>query len=123
MTVPRAAGLALLLVLTLALPAPAAETAAAKRAAAAYRTLLKQYDDAVSAYQKALQGAKTAKERRQVFQEKHPKVGTFAKRFTALAREHAGTPAAVDALSWVVTHPVDPTIPEARLRADALAAL
>jgi len=88
-----------------------------------YKALAKEYDDALLAYQKAFQSAKTDDERAKVVRDKHPRTGDYAKKFMALAREHADRPAAVDALVWVVVHPLDPSLAESALRARALGLL
>jgi peroxiredoxin len=95
----------------------------APKGAAAYRALEKEYNEALAGYQKALSEAKTADDKQKVMRERHPRVGDFAARFTALARKHPDSPAAVDALFWVATHPLAPADPQAGLRADALSAL
>src|SRR5262249_21066789 len=67
--------------------------------------------------------AKTDKDREKVQREKSPPVGKFAAGFMALARKFPSSPAAVDALFWVATHPVDVRDAGAGLRGEALSIL
>jgi peroxiredoxin len=91
-------------------------------AEAAYRALEKEYNDALVDYQKALREADTPQEKQQVMRDRHPPVGKFAARFLALARKYSDSPAAVDALFWVATHPTAPD-DRAGLRAEAMTLL
>src|SRR4051794_25891144 len=86
----------------------------------AHDALLKEYDDALAAFRQAFDAATTPKEKQAVFEAKHPKPAAFAPRFLAIARDGADSPAAVEALSWVVLHPVDPALKESALRAEVL---
>ena len=116
----RAAGAVAVLGLCLALGTAAGFP---PEGADAYLALQKKYDDALDAYQKALQQARTPQEKRKAQSDKHPRVGEFATQFMALADKFPGSDSAVDALFWVATHPVEPTSPEAGLRARALTTL
>jgi thiol-disulfide isomerase/thioredoxin len=111
------------LILFLLVPAAALASQNDTSPSAAYKALAKEFDDALAAYQKAYQAARTPEEKQKVVKEKHPPVADFATKFMALARQHAGTAAAADALVWVVTHPLDAAQPEAKLRDEALGLL
>ncbi len=66
-----------------------------------YRALVKRYDDAEKAYQKAAYGA-TPEETSKIWVRMAPDMGDLGTRFVALAERYPGDPAAVDALLWVV---------------------
>jgi hypothetical protein len=68
-----------------------------------YKALVKEYQDATNAFQKAMREAKTNEERVKAMQLR-PNAQKFAERFLALAEKHPKDPAAVDALVWVATH-------------------
>jgi hypothetical protein len=68
-----------------------------------YQALLKEQNDAMNAYRKAYQEAKTQEEKNKVFAEKYPKPEKAAPKFLELAEKNPKDPAAVDALTWVVT--------------------
>src|SRR5262249_39352534 len=89
----------------------------------AYEALAKEYDDALEAYQKAFQAAKSDDERAKVVRDKHPRAADYAKKFMALARDHADSPAAVDSLVWVVVHPLDAWVEESARRGKGLGLL
>lgn len=110
---------ALLLALAAA-PATAAQKAKESPGEAAYRALVKEHHAALAEFQKALAAARTPEQRQKAHRDKHPRVEDFAPRFAALARQHPASPAAVDALAWVVTHPAPPASPAAALRPQAL---
>lgn len=94
--------------------------ARADSAGDAYKSLAKEYDDALAAYQKAFGAAKTDEERAKVLRDRHPNVASYAKKFMAMASEHPDNTAAVDSLVWVVLHPMDSSLEEAALRDKAL---
>jgi peroxiredoxin len=120
----RALGLAVVLGLgaACATAVSAVQRGSPPRGQKACRALEKEYNDAVADYQKAVQKAKTDEEKK-ALADRHPRVGAFAARFMALARKYPDSPAAIDALFWVATHPVAPTDAQAGLRGDALTAL
>ncbi|MGL4553786.1 MAG: hypothetical protein ACRC33_21695, partial [Gemmataceae bacterium] len=89
----------------------------------AYDRLVQEYDDAVAAFRQAADAAATPKQKQAAFDAKHPRPAAFAPRFLAVARDGADSPAAVEALGWVVMHPVEPALKESALRAQALSAL
>ena len=82
----------------------------------AYRALEAEHAAELAAFQKAFQEAKTAEEQQKVYQDKHPHPAKYAPRFMEIAQKHPNSPAAVDALIWVVTHPVEPGASETKLR-------
>jgi peroxiredoxin len=94
-----------------------------KEGAQAYRALVKKYDEALAACQKAFDAAKTRAEKEKALVDKHPRAGEYAQLFLALARKHRGTPAAADSLAWIVSHPLSPNHPQAGLRPEALTIL
>src|SRR5262245_3203369 len=65
-----------------------------------YQALLKEYDKAMSAYQKA----KTPEAKGKVFQDKYPQPDKFAPRFLELAEKNPNDPASVEALAWIITN-------------------
>jgi hypothetical protein len=69
-----------------------------------YQALLKEQSDAMQAFQKAYQQAKTQEQRNKVFEEKYPKAAKLAPKFLALAEKNPKDPVAVDALVWLVTN-------------------
>jgi hypothetical protein len=69
-----------------------------------YRALLKEYQDAQEAFQKAYQEAKTDAERETAFHDKSPQPQKFAPKFLELAEKNPKDPVAVDALIWVATN-------------------
>jgi hypothetical protein len=73
-----------------------------------YRAVVKEYDQAVEDFQKAMTGAKTDEERQKAFQ-KMPQTNKYANRLLELAEKHPADPAAVDALAWVLSHDFGPT--------------
>ena len=89
----------------------------------AYAAMAKEHAAALAAFQRAFSLARTAKEREAAFKNKHPRNSEFAPRFLAVARDHPRSLAAVDALEWVVLHPVEKTLPESALRGQALSKL
>jgi thiol-disulfide isomerase/thioredoxin len=86
----------------------------------AYRRLEADYAGALADFQKALRAAKTPREKEKVQAEKHPRPEDYAPRFMAVAEKYPKSPAAVDALSWVVLHPVAPDDPVSAARQKAL---
>jgi thiol-disulfide isomerase/thioredoxin len=104
------------LVTTLGLIAAALSAVAEDRTAsppAQYRALVREYQDAQAVFFKALGAAKTDVERREALAGK-PDPADYADRFLALARANPSDPAALDALSWVLTYsPHSPAADEA----------
>jgi hypothetical protein len=95
------------LVLLLAVPALADQDQPKDKPATPaeqYKALLKEYQDAEQAFQKAYQEAKTDAERQKAFEDKYPQPQKFAPRFLELAEKSPKDPVAVDALVWVVTN-------------------
>jgi len=68
-----------------------------------YKSLEKDYNDAMQAFQKAYGEAKTEEDRQKLFADKYPRPDKFAPRFLKLAEEHPKDAAAQDALVWIVT--------------------
>jgi hypothetical protein len=94
-----------ILVLLLALPAAWADDKPKDKPMTPeeqYKALLKDYQDAMTAFQEAYPKAKTQEERNKVFEEKYPRPEKFAPKFVELAEQNPKDPVAVDALSWVV---------------------
>lgn len=87
-------------------------------AATAFADLRREYDDAVQAYLKASDAAKSAEDKQKAYQDKFPHARLYAPRYFDLARKHPTV--AVDALAWVVNHPVESSAREAGLRGQAL---
>jgi hypothetical protein len=95
-----------ILVLLLALPAWGYQEKSEEKPATPeqqYQALLKEQSDAMQAFQKAYQQAKTQEEKNKVFAEKYPKPEKAAPKFVELAEKNPKSPVAVDALIWVVT--------------------
>lgn len=67
-----------------------------------YQALLKQYNDALNAYQKAAEGITEQGKIAELYGRLAPKLGDLAPRFVALAQRYLKDPIAVDALLWVV---------------------
>ncbi|HMF11411.1 MAG TPA: hypothetical protein VKE94_03875 [Gemmataceae bacterium] len=96
-----------LLVLALAVPAPAAaEQPQDKPAKPAerYQALVKVYQDAMQAYSEAIGKAQTFEERQKVFDDVYPKPEKLAPRFLELAEKYPQDPVAFDALTWIVVN-------------------
>jgi hypothetical protein len=66
--------------------------------------LQKEWTDALQAFIKAYQDAKTPEDKQQVLKEKRPKPADFADRFFKLAEKYPDSPAAWQALGWVVSN-------------------
>ncbi len=86
----------------------------------AHAALVREHEEALAGFREAIAAAKTAAQREAAYRDKHPKNAAYALRFAAIARDHPDSVAAIDALVWVVLHPVEASLPEARLRAQAL---
>jgi hypothetical protein len=69
-----------------------------------FRTLVKEYADAMKEYRRAIDAAKTTDERKRIDREKYPLPEKYLARCTAIAKKNPKDPAAVDALVWVVAH-------------------
>jgi hypothetical protein len=91
------------LVLLLALPAPADE-GKPKAPEEQYKALLKEQSDAMRAFQEAYQKAETNEEKDKVYRETYPQPAKLAPKFLELAEKYPKAPAAFDALAWVVTN-------------------
>jgi peroxiredoxin len=86
----------------------------------AFRALLREYDQAMEAFNNAMKVATTPAQREAAYREKHPKNGDYAVRCLAIAKAHPKSLAAVDALIWAALHPVEAALPASRLRGKAL---
>jgi thiol-disulfide isomerase/thioredoxin len=64
--------------------------------------LAKDYQSKSKAFWDAYHRAQTEEQRRKVYEEKFPQPARYATRFFALAEDNPQSPAAVEALSWVV---------------------
>jgi len=98
------------LVLLLATPALWAEDKPKDKPATPaeqYQALLKEYQEAMTAYQGALKDAKTPEEQQKIIAEKYPKQ-KFAPRFLELAEKNPKDPVALDALLWVLSDDFGP---------------
>jgi thiol-disulfide isomerase/thioredoxin len=107
-------GVGLLLLLT------ALAAAQTDKAMSAYRSVEKDYDEALAGFQKAYLTAKTVAEQQKAFKDLYPTPEAYAPRFMQVAVDHPGGPAAANALVWVVLHPVEPPGRGSELRAKAL---
>lgn len=95
-------------------------TAQGTTASRGYLELVKEYNGALEAFEKLARDAKTPEAKRQVFREAYPQPSVWAPRFMEFHRRYPTSRQAVDALIWVVTHPVEQTAREFTLRARAL---
>jgi hypothetical protein len=102
----RTAGV--LLVLLLALPAPAEGDKPQDKPKAPeeqYKALVKEYSDAMKAFQEAYRSAEGSEEEQEkVVREKYPQAARLAPRFLELAEKNPTDPVAFDALAWVVSN-------------------
>jgi hypothetical protein len=115
-----------ILVLLLAVPALADKDQPRNKPttpAEQYKALLKEYQDAQEAFQKAYEAAKTDAEREKVFEDKYPQPEKFTPRFLELAEKNPRDAVAVDALVWVVTNSFGRTAGKDSPQARALALL
>ena len=121
-----------LIVLLLALPAPADDDKPKDKdkpndkpmtPAEQYKALDKEYNDAMQAFQKAYGEAKTNEDRQKLLTDKYPQPDKFAPKFLKLAEEHPKDAAALDALVWIVTHTFGPAGGKDSPRAKAVAML
>jgi hypothetical protein len=69
-----------------------------------YRALVKEHQDAMTAYQDAMRLARTDEDRSRVFREKYPKPEKFSPKFLELAENNPKSPVAVDALVWIISN-------------------
>jgi hypothetical protein len=98
------------LVLLLATPALRAEDKPKDKPATPaeqYQALLKEYQEAMTAFQGLLKDAKTPEEQQKLIAEKAPKQ-KFAPKFLELAEKNPKDPIALDALLWVMTDDFGP---------------
>jgi hypothetical protein len=77
-------------------------TQAKDSAAEEFAAIQNDWSQAQQAYRRALQEAKPGEERTRVLKEKRPKPDAFAERCLKLAQAHPDSPAAVQALAWVM---------------------
>lgn len=110
----------LLLTCLLLSPLTAQDQATNDRAARAYRELNEEFNEAMGKFHKAFEATKTADEKKKVFETLQPRTDYYTPKFMALATRYPKSNAAVDALVWVVTHPVGGESPRAGLRDKAL---
>src|SRR5262245_1390982 len=87
--------------------------------AKAFVSLAREYDGQIAELRKAVDAARTPEEKRAVLEKQHPRHSVFASRFMKIAAEGPDSPAAVDALLWVVLHPVEPDHKASALRGQA----
>src|SRR5260370_13698627 len=67
-----------------------------------FAALDKEFQDARQTFIKAYREAKTPEERQQIVKDKQPKVPEYADRFMKLAETYPDSPAAIQALGWLV---------------------
>jgi hypothetical protein len=90
--------------LLLLLPALQARDEAEKQTPAQqYQALTKEFNKAMADFQKAYQEAKTQEDKQKVVQDKYPHSDKFAPRFLEFAKKNPKDPAALDALTWIVS--------------------
>lgn len=89
----------------------------------AYESLSREYEAQLADFRKAADAARTPAEKRAAFEKKHPRHSVFAPRFLSIAARGPDSPAAVDALTWVVLHPVEPGLRASSARGQALTTL
>jgi hypothetical protein len=65
---------------------------------------VKKYEDALKAYRRAIDAAKTAEERKKIDREKYPLPEKYVAECFAIAEKHRQDSTVVDALAWVVAH-------------------
>jgi hypothetical protein len=95
-----------ILVLLLALPAVGDQDKNEEKPATPeqqYQALLKEQNEAMNAFMKEYQKAKTQQERDKLVEQKYPKAEKAAPKFLKLAEKNPKSPVAKDALIWVVT--------------------
>src|SRR5262249_166033 len=68
-----------------------------------YRTLLKEYNDALQEYRKAFREAKTPQDRPKVVEEKYPRPDKYALIILEVAEKHPNEPFVEEALIWILT--------------------
>jgi hypothetical protein len=69
-----------------------------------YQALAKEYQDAMDAFRKVFDAAKTDEEQEKAFGKLYPDAEKYAERFLALAVKYPKDPAAVEALVWVAKY-------------------
>ena len=84
-----------------AITADAQDKASPDSPTAQFDTLRKEFDKALEAYLKRLQGASGVAEQGKIFREENPQPA-FAARFLELAEKHPKSPVAYAGLSWIV---------------------
>ena len=104
-------------------PVAAQKKPAEDPATESFRALAEGFDEASALFRKAFDAAKTPEAKKKAIDTLQPRAEDFAVRFVALAKANPKSPAAVDSLSWVITHPISPESPRADLRAKALESL
>jgi benzoyl-CoA reductase/2-hydroxyglutaryl-CoA dehydratase subunit BcrC/BadD/HgdB len=72
--------------------------------ASAYDALVKEFDQAMEAFQKVYAAAKTDAERQKALEDQYPQPEKFAGRFLKLAQRDPKSATAADAAVWVVSH-------------------
>ena len=101
-------------------PLAAQKTATEEAVVKAYRELNEDFDEAVGKFRKAIEAATSADDKKKVVDTLQPRNDYYTPKFMALATRHPKSPVAVDALVWVITHPVAVESPRAGLRDEAL---
>ncbi|MBI1914887.1 MAG: redoxin domain-containing protein [Planctomycetes bacterium] len=84
-----------------------------------YKALLKEYNNALQEYFKAVREAKTPQDQQKVFQEKYPRPDKYAPKFLELAEKNPKAPYAEDALIWIVTNGARMGLPGGQKEQDA----
>ncbi|MBI1901200.1 MAG: TlpA family protein disulfide reductase [Planctomycetia bacterium] len=96
--------LGLLAIIIAVAAAPGAEQMPDQPPGGQLQALVKEYQDSVDAFEKALQEVQGEAERNEFYRANAPQPERFYPRFMELAERHAKDAAAVDALIWVVSH-------------------
>ncbi len=97
--------LLLALVAPIRQPSPAASPSSATTdVSAQVAALVKEYDTARAAFEQKYAAATTDEERQRIFSADMPKIPEYIPRFLALLAPAKGTPAAIDACSWILLH-------------------
>ena len=73
-----------------------------------YKALLREYQNELKAYSKAVQAAKTPEDQQKAFTDHYPKPEKYSPRFVALAEKNPKDPVALDALIWVLSNRFGP---------------
>ena len=104
-------------------PVVAQNKATDAKADEAYRKLNAEFDEAMAKFHKAFEAAKTTEDKKKALDTLQPRAEDYTPKFMELATFYYESPAAVDCLSWIVTHPLGSASPRANLRDKALTRL